>query len=63
MVVGKYSVACLKKAVEKMVSLVVDSAFTDSTRKESWAFFAKKGSNKASQFLEMAWDYYSPRRV
>jgi hypothetical protein len=54
MVVGKYSVACLKKAVEKMVSLVVDSAFTDSTRKESWAFFAKKGSNKASRFLEMA---------
>jgi hypothetical protein len=54
MVVGKYSVACLKKSVEKMVSLVVDSAFTDSTRKGSWAFFAKKGSNKASRFLEMA---------
>jgi hypothetical protein len=49
MVVGKYSVAWLKKAVEKMVSLAVDSAFTDSLREGHRAFFAQKGSNRASR--------------
>lgn len=53
MLVGKYSVAWLKKAVEKMVRLEEDFAFIKSSREGNRAFIAQKGSNKASRFMEV----------
>lgn len=52
--VGKYSVAWLKKVVEKLVHLVEDFAFVDFSREGNRAFIAQKGSNRACRFLEVA---------
>jgi hypothetical protein len=54
MMVGKYCVEWLKKVVEKMVFMVEDRAFTESSRDGNRAFFAQRGVNRAGCFLELA---------
>jgi hypothetical protein len=45
-----------KKLIEKLLCLLEDTDFINSFREENKAFIAKKGSNKAGRFLEVA-DY------
>ncbi|GLT71559.1 hypothetical protein SLA2020_435690 [Shorea laevis] len=54
MMVGKYCVEWLKKAVERMVLLDEDQPFTESSRDGNKAFFAQRGVNRAGCFLELA---------
>jgi hypothetical protein len=54
MMVGKYCVEWLKKAVERMVLLDEDQPFTESSRDGNKAFFAQRGVNHAGCFLELA---------
>jgi hypothetical protein len=54
MMVGKYTVEWLKKAVERMVLLNEDQPFTESSRDGNKAFFAQRGVNRAGGFLELA---------
>ncbi|GLT54090.1 hypothetical protein SLA2020_273190 [Shorea laevis] len=54
MMVGKYCVEWLKKAVERMVLLNEDQPFTESSRDGNKAFFAQRGVNRAGGFLELA---------
>jgi hypothetical protein len=54
MMVGKFIVEWLKKAVERMVLLTEDQPFTESSRDGYKAFFAQRGVNRAGGFLELA---------
>jgi hypothetical protein len=54
MMVGKYCVEWLKKAVERMVLMDEDQPFTESLRDGNKAFFAQRGVNRAGCFLELA---------
>jgi hypothetical protein len=54
MMVGKYCVEWLKKAMERMVLLDEDQPFTESSRDGNKAFFAQRGVNRAGCFLELA---------
>lgn len=53
MMVGKYSVAWQKKAVEKMVCMAEDLAITESSRDRNRALISQKGVNRARRFLEV----------
>jgi hypothetical protein len=54
MMVGKYCVEWLKKVMKRMVFMVEDQPFTESSRDGNGAFFAQRGVNRAGCFLELA---------
>jgi hypothetical protein len=64
MMVGKYSVEWLKKVVEKMVFMVEDRAFSESSRDGNMAF-AQKGVNLRKALIEpvASWSWWRVVKV